>query len=133
LEENWNMTFQLLKAESRARGEKNDCSVIALAASCDLSYKDAHEILRKKGRKAGRGMLTHEILSAVKDAGKTYQDVTEIFKRNYGKTVSNIENAGLKETYLVITSGHVLTMKDGKALDWTSGRMHRVQSVYRIR
>lgn len=127
------MSFQLLKAESRARGEKNDCSVIALAASCDLSYKDAHEIFRKLGRKTGRGMTTSEILSAVTIAGKTHQNVTEIFKRNYGNTVAKIENAGLKETYLVTTAGHVLTMKDGKALDWTSGRMHRVQSVYRIR
>ena len=114
-------------------GERNDCSVIALAASCDLSYKDAHEILRKKGRKTGKGVLTHEILSAVTIAGKTHQNVTEIFKRNFGNTVTKIENAGLKETYLVLTSGHVLTMKDGKALDWTSGRLHRVQAVYRIR
>jgi hypothetical protein len=114
-------------------GENNDCSVIALAVSCDLSYKDAHEILSQKGRKTGKGVLTNEILSAVVIAGKTHQNVTEIFKHNYGKTVGSIEKAGLKETYLVITSGHVLTMKDGKALDWTSGRSHRIQSVYRIR
>ena len=46
--------------------ETNDCSVMAIAITCRLSYKASHELMAKFGRKNRRGANTFSILSAAK-------------------------------------------------------------------
>lgn len=47
-------------------------------------------------------------------------------------TVKSLAKELTKGTYLVGTSGHVACLKDGEVHDWTAGRRHRVEDVYKI-
>jgi len=111
-------------------GEKNDCTVKALALSTKLSYEDAHELLRLRGRKNGRGCHSYVWGPAFNDAGYT---LVPVFIK--AKTVMGIEkdpNFKKSNNYVVLVRGHILAVRDKKVLDWTNGRRHRILAVYKV-
>lgn len=124
-------TYAEIRKESQGFQEKNDCAVIAVALAADVPYARAWEILRQEGRKPRHCTPTAFILSAIRKAGQNLRDVTPLIQK-YGNTVKNLEDCKFRDTYLIFTSGHVLVLKKGKAIDWTSGRKNRITAVYRI-
>ncbi len=136
--------FQLwtvLRSRATEIGERNDCSVIAAAAACSVSYERAHDACRKMGRSTGRGMLTRDIARAVESLGFDLLDVTAQIRRAGGRTVRTagrlLQTAGHGTDttgYLVFTRGHVAgyNVSIGHIIDWTADRQHRVVGVYRV-
>jgi hypothetical protein len=59
---------------------------------------------------------------AVKGSGIDYQSAT----------VVALQRELTTGTYLVNTDGHVLAMVDGEVHDYTDGRRHRIESVWRV-
>ena len=50
-----------------------------------------------------------------------------------GQTCRTLEkNLPKKGRYLITVRGHVLAAVDGKVHDWSSGRLHRINKVYKI-
>lgn len=47
-------------------------------------------------------------------------------------TVRSLQRELTTGTYLVQTDGHLLCLRDGIAEDFTNGRLHRVELVYRV-
>ena len=47
-------------------------------------------------------------------------------------TVVTLAKELTEGTYLVGTPGHVLCLRDGVVHDWTEGKRHRVEDVYRV-
>jgi len=124
--------FQLLCKSSNSRGEKKDCSVKALAVVADLTYDAAHLLMAKMGRKNGDGAHTGQSLAALKELGKTYDDVTDRAMFAEIKTIKSLQKLGLNGKYLITVSGHILAMKGGEIHDWTNDRQHRIKKIYRV-
>src|SRR5690606_3740364 len=61
--------YEALKEFSSAKGENNDCAVIALSVACEVSYQEAHKALADFGRKEGRPTFTQTIIEALNHFG----------------------------------------------------------------
>jgi hypothetical protein len=136
--------FSELMTSSGARGESRDCVVKAAAIVCRMSYSDAHDMMRKAGRKNKQGMFPNIYMKAIKDAGFTAtrvdinplidwicandQNVQSLTLNQLGR-----HDALLPEgTYLVRTNGHALAYVDNKIHDWSKGRRMRIMDIYKI-
>jgi len=138
--------FNQLVAASNAMGEKNDCSVKAVALACGAEYEVAHRALASNGRRKGRGAYTQDILKAIADLGfkaervsiqgfidqypKGHRDVLRNVTTHHPARFNNVWADG--NTYLMFTKRHVLTVINGTNHDWTNGRAMRAISVYKI-
>jgi hypothetical protein len=118
-----------------AKGETNDCVVYATASAFDISYDEAHKVVKRAfGREERKGVRTLDIMHGVKDLtesnesinGKTIREFLANPKKVYrlhGKDIErkNRVSTFIKEhnqgTYLIITGYHALTVKDGEMID----------------
>lgn len=125
-------SMALLRAESLiASGEKNDCTVYAIATAFDLDYDSAHkEVSDRMQRQEGQGVKKTNVVQALTEGttinGKT---VTRVIKspsktyKVYGNTIprqlrlSSFAKENKEGTYVILTRGHALTLKDGVFLD----------------
>lgn len=119
---------------SQAHKEHRDCTVKALAVATGKPYAEVHAALAKAGRKPRRGTSLANMATAAKALGFTWErrDRSHFSAR----TVRTAERDGRLAAMgrLVLSmSGHVAGMIDGKVLDWTEGRLHRIRSAYIVR
>ncbi len=105
----------------------NDCSVKALAIVCGVSYGEAYEALRKKGRKTNRGVTFWEIEYAARTLGFKLKEINS-WK---GKTTKTLD---LPRTgrYLVGTADHALAVQFGLVKDYSAGKNMRIREVYLV-
>lgn len=120
-------------------GEKNDCSVRAIATAVGTTYDAAHAYMRdalgRKDRKGAKKMV--ERIKDLIDNKKAHQTAGDIdFKyeaipaarlcneyKLHGevvhrkKTVKSFIDSFRKGTFLVFVSNHVFTVKDGVLID----------------
>jgi hypothetical protein len=130
--------FSKASASSKI-GEKNDCSVRAIATAVGVTYDAAHKYMRdvigRKDRKGAKGMT--DKLKAFTDAENPTQTAGDVnFKyksiptvslcneyKLHGevvhrkKTVKSFIDSFRKGTFLVFVSNHVFTIKDGVLID----------------
>ena len=122
----------LLKGESLiAAGEKNDCTVYAIATAFDMDYDAAHqEVADRMNREDGTGVKRRNLLEGLAEGttinGKT---VTRVIKsptktyKVYGNTIprqlrlSSFAKENQEGTYVILTRGHALTLKNGVLMD----------------
>ena len=121
---------KLKKARYRKKmNETNDCSVMAIAIACRLTYEQAHRVMAEHGRRNGRGAHTFQILAAAKSLGF---ELTPVKKVNKGYTACTIGKKCKAGYYMAFVSGHVLGVVNGDVYDWTEGRRHRIKKVYKV-
>lgn len=127
------MDFSSLQEASKAHGEKADCAVKAVAVAAGVEYGVAHNLLKKHGRKDRSGTYFDETTRpAMGELGFELVDITYSVVSRGAKTVRTFGRMGLAGTFMVRTRRHILAAKDGKVIDWTDGRMHRILAVYRV-
>lgn len=126
------MDFTTVKEISKKMGEHNDCAVKAAAIATGVDYAKTHTAFATNGRRARSGTRRNTTEAAIKQLGFKLEDVTRQVRARGGKTVRSAERVLGKGSYLVGVSGHLLCIKDGKVEDWTEGRQHRVQLVWRV-
>ena len=113
--------------------ETNDCFVIATSIVCRMTYKAAHELCAKYGRKEGRGLHTQPILRAVESMGFSVEPVKRLKQKNGSKfTPKTIGDKLKRGYYLCFCRGHVFAVVNGDVEDWTEGRKHFIKSAYKI-
>jgi hypothetical protein len=125
---------KLKKARYRKQlKETNDCSVMAIAIACRLSYKKAHDLMAAYGRKNRQGANNFAILQAARSLGFEITAVNNLVQGNgCGYTVTTIGEKCKSGYYLAFVRGHVLGVVNGEIYDWTEGRRHRVNEVYKV-
>ena len=137
--------FIQLSQQASSMGEKNDCSVKAVALVAGVSYEQALVALAQEGRKNGKGAYTQPILRAVERCGKNHVRLpVDLIIKSYPKghcdVLKNVTThhparfpaAWKSGTFLMFTTRHVCAIIDGVNHDWTNGRAMRAMSVYRI-
>lgn len=126
------MDFTTVKEISKKMGEHNDCAVKAAAIATGVDYAKVHTAFAVNGRRARSGTRRNTTEAAIAQLGFKLENVTAQVRRAGGKTVRSAERVLGAGSYLVGVSGHLLCIKDGKVEDWTEGRQHRVQLVWRV-
>lgn len=124
--------------------EHRDCTVRALANSAGILYGNAHNILRKHGRKDGKG-CTHKVwhdayinngMSLVGIYGTTKAAKSISWRLNIaahkGITLGRMLPQLKDGSYLVIITGHALAVVDGAVIDLNNNRSNSsVIAVYK--
>lgn len=88
--------------------ERRDCTVRAVAHAFNFSYEEAHERLRKMGRRDGKGFYSHIIAS-----GFGMDRLTQF----NGKTVAQVLKSIPAGRYYVQINRHAFAIVDGKIHD----------------
>ncbi len=123
------MNYSKTVTKSNEYRENNDCSVKAVAITCDVSYTVAHKALAKCGRGLRKGVSVFTIQKAVSLLGYDMNVV-----EHTAKTISTVsrDRAVQDGYYMVLVRGHVASVVNGKVEDWTEGRRHKIAWVYKI-
>lgn len=148
--------YEIMQQEASLKYETNDCTVKALAIAGNMSYSHAHDICKKRGRKAHGGLDLKDHLNCFLDAGL---EVNMIYDSHGGHATMSIKNPcnelywlapditqpnGSRYTpktitrickdgnYIAYTRGHVLSIIDGEVQDWTEGRKHHIKALFKI-
>lgn len=121
------LTYEELQASTERYGETNDCTVKALAQVCSISYEKAHNILRRLGRKGRDGTSMTNVFNAVRGLGYSVEK-----SKVFGNTIGN-SYIPRNKIFLIETSSHVIAAREGKALDYTEGRKHRILEVWEVK
>lgn len=127
--------FKIYDACSQGFGEKNDCTVKCLAIATGLLYNDAHRELEKAGRRRGRCFSIQKTIETICQFGYKVSDVTNYAHVSQIKTVRTLErNLPQKGTFIITVSKgrHILAAKDGRVHDWTVGRCHRIERIWKV-
>lgn len=123
-------TYSELISEAARLGEHNDCAVRAVTVVSGLPYAEVHAMFKQLGRKKGHGTYRNVTYKAISKLGFNTVDVTKSFK---SRTICTLERElPCTGRYLVWTRGHMLGVKQGKVIDYTSGRRHRVLRVEKV-
>ncbi len=126
--------FESMERVSQHRGERSDCTVLALAAATGMTYSQAHEIMKREGgRKRRRGVRVDVWLPVYKDyLTLEASDYYSSFRTAI--TLTRAFNEGPSDSvYLVRFTRHVAVWRDGAWVDWINGtRRKRVKAVWRV-
>lgn len=119
---------ETISAASRAKNETNDCAVRAVAVVTGLPYDEIHWKFYKRGRKPRRGVRNSVTYSVVKALGYKFVPYTA-----QAKTVVTLKRElPLWGSFLVLTNGHIVGIRDRKVIDWAVTSRKRVKAVWRI-
>ena len=133
LDRNSKALWDAMTVEATKHREHNDCTVRALTATTGLPYDVCHAQLKKQGRKNRKGCHWYiEGPKAAKALGFTMRAMTPD-EYNAKTMVSAERDTSLASgAYAVLVRGHVAGMVDGKVIDWSQGRRHRIKTVYHV-
>jgi len=136
--ENFKNGYSVTNGSLLAKGEKNDCSVRAVANAFNVTYDVAHEFCSNElGRKAKRGLkgmystlnalgsVTFDLFSdTLFPETKTYKLAGKLKPRNPDYTHKPVQFTVKtfcakfnKGTYIVLVNKHALVVKDGIVVD----------------
>ena len=145
---------EVIKASEsiKASTERNDCFVYALGTAFDLNYDEAHAVVKNTFQRGDRGGTKNLVVEAVFidmiNTGKELNgkkviarlDKPSNFYRVKGQEIvrtMRVESFAKKfseGTYLILVSGHALTVRDGAVIDVCKkpSIKSRVKKAYRI-
>jgi hypothetical protein len=138
--------YYKLRTSSNAFGEWNDCTVVATAAACGVTYAEAHAALASFGREKGRGLTTKAMLNAIKSLGKSvefipskkfislypkgHRDVLKHVTTHHPERFNDVWADG--KSYLIFTIDHVAAIVNGVNHDWTKSSAKRAREIYLV-
>jgi len=129
-------TWDALRHASAEHGERNDCTVKALAVALCAPYSVAHSTLAARGRITGRGCCEPVWGAAVQDLGGELRNVTQYVRNLGGRTVRSIERVLRQhfhgKRFLIGTRGHLLAFDGAEIVDWSRDGLRRVNRVYLV-
>ena len=128
--------YKKLNKSSHMYDEEDDCAVIATAAVCGITYKKAHTMCKKAGRKNKDGMLTYTMIRMLEENG--YYIESNILHpkqpNGHGYTAKTIEKAlKLNKRYLVFLKDHVFAMIEKDIIDtYARNRNFRIERLIEV-
>jgi hypothetical protein len=127
------MDFDALQSKAASMGETDDCSVKAWAVVTGDDYDTSHYIVEDLAKRPRRGgPQWRAYLEAFRAMGYRLTLVEYASKTvvTLGREFATRRDA----QYLVATGGggHVFGIRDGRVVDWTEGRRHRIAAVWRV-
>jgi len=113
--------------------ETNDCAVIALAIVMRTTYKATHAICAAHGRKVRGSTRTRQTFASIESAGFAVEKVKNNRQKSGSKfTPKTIGEKCKRGYYMCFCNGHVFAVVNGTVEDWTNGRQHHINDIYKI-
>lgn len=120
--------------EREQHGERNDCSIRAVAAATGAEYADVLAYINSLGRRKGTRTKREYTEQALEHfIGKGNKVVTLTRDQLDCATLGQVEKvlAGTEHSPVVVmVRGHAAAIVNGACADWASEHQHRVQSIY---
>jgi hypothetical protein len=143
------LEYYRVKESELATKEKNDCTVVAVALVCKVSYEAAFAALKAEGRVDGHGASISKIGRAINKLGKHADMLTETnlrveFISKYPGCHSTLKSATSHHparfpkawkngrTYLAWSRYHAFAIIDGVTHDWSANRSLRIEGMFEI-
>lgn len=122
------------KVRKRITGEKNDCTVMALAIVTGIKYIHSHYYLWLKGRELTKGFdLKFNPSKKLIYINYSPHKYSIIKKYNNKKVKTFIKNINDNEnSYLIITKNHCLALKKGKIYDNKNSENFIIEQIIKI-
>ncbi len=146
------MDYKTIENLTAYKSDRNCCTVVASSIAFDVPFEEMQTYFFKHGRQRNKGYWMRKIIKDIaKDYGykvttfakkkKYYYDKSSYFYNtetnektleNCPITVNNCTSYLDKGIYILGVSRHVLALKNGIVEDWTKGRKHRINKIYKI-
>lgn len=123
---------EVSRDESDAMGENNDCTVRALSQATKIPYAEAHERLRKWGRKKGKGIHFANFIGNYRRINGVRITPSDMFN---GLTLNQLhqEPTFLKGDWIVRVRRHVYFVSKGVIYDTHQyGGRKKVTKVFKV-
>lgn len=123
-----NDIFEAMRAESRARKETNDCTVVSLAYALRITYDAAHLIMGQAGREHRRGASMRAAARLI-EPGR----LVEVKGLPYPSiTLNEFCKTHTIGRYWVGVTGHALVVENGRVCDHSDKGRRRVDKAWRV-
>jgi hypothetical protein len=141
-------------------GEKNDCTVTAVAIAFGISYEKAHDFMRISGRQFRKGIYFERVMSGPLERGECFGKKIEKIKFPYYEwerqeiyrelrydswgskymyikysprtNVKQFIKNNPQGTFIVAIDRHVFTIKDSVIFDWKNSQYCEIEYVIKI-
>lgn len=140
-----------VKESTKAKQEKNDCVVRAIASAADMDYDTAHEYVKKKfKRKEGKGTYDFQYnmnmmsKNGEKINNKSIEIITEEHNTMYyyvtikgvrklrSTTTGSFIKKYPKGTFVIVVKGHAFTIKDGVIIGRSFDGKQLKKQIYNV-
>ena len=113
-------------------GERNDCTVFAIATASGMPYGAAHRELEVFGRRRGKGVSTLSFFE-FKGWRIANYEVVDVPMFAYKPTWASVRYLTVKGRYLIRVKAHVFAVVNGVIYDTSanSGNL-RVRSIHKL-
>lgn len=137
------MSYRDAELAADRMGETNDCAVRAIAVSCGVSYKEAHEALRTQGRKKRGGASNFQWIAAIRELGFHVNEVTGHFQAEefdatgrkplvFKTALKAPEHLDPDRRFILQSSGHVAAWNGEEIVDWSKGTRTRIRQIFEV-
>ena len=124
-----------------AFNEKNDCSVYTISTAFLIPYTIAHQFLEKNGRNFQGSCYNWDFLiKGLEREGllkrlpkREYQTYYKYKRKIHNMTIGTFIKEHPEGNYIITTSGHVVTIRNGILLDRINSLKFRVQYAHKIK
>ena len=120
---------EMRKIAEKYYNDYNYCTVIALSVCCNVGIGKAYHTMKRTGRVDRKGARFGMIYDGVKALGYKAVAIDNVYNKQVKSVTKLLPSVG---HFMVHVKGHVLAVRDGKVLDWTEGRSHRIIAAYQI-
>jgi hypothetical protein len=130
------MDYQEIKSYLEDHKDRNCCTVVASSIAFNVPFPEMQNyFFIHMGRKMHRGIRfgLKQANKVAKNYGYQLKDICMSDFKVQGKLTPNncVKHLG-KGTYILGCRGHVLAFKDGVVQDWTKGRRHHINRIWKV-
>jgi hypothetical protein len=141
--------YKNVRAAADNHGEWNDCTVISIALATNTPYDRVHEILKRLGRKKGKGTSIANMMECCEELGYhmrswtsgEYLEVIRTYPKAWHATVITTHQprrcpkawAPYRNRALIFhTARHVAAVINSEVQDWSINNSLRVNRIYEV-
>jgi len=152
------MDYSTIKKEINQdyKGDKNFCTVVASSVAFDLPFKLVHDFYSENGRVFRKGLdpkKTNSFIIKLSEITGYKVSIFTVDKNHYyntgshlwindkkqvltqlkgSLTANNVESYLPIGNYILGVRGHVLGVENGIVQDWTRGKKHRINRIWKV-
>tara|TARA_X000001388_G_C2221237_1_gene119305 strand:+ start:225 stop:725 length:501 start_codon:yes stop_codon:yes gene_type:complete len=137
--------LRLKEIKEKSIDDRNYCTVMASAIAFNTSFEYMQDLYFDLGRRRFRGCYFSEIIEGLSEKFKCNLTIYRKCPKGYFNAKNNADFLNMprltpnnaneylaKGNYILSVRGHVLSLKNGIVEDWTRGKKHQVNTIYKI-
>ena len=137
--------LRLKEIKEKSINDRNYCTVMASSIAFNTSFEYMQDLYFDLGRRRFRGCYFSEVIETLAEKFKCNLTTYKKSYRGYFNAKNNADFLNMprltpnnangylpKGNYILSVRGHVLSLKNGIVEDWSRGKKHQVNTIYKI-